>query len=380
MNRRGDILDTLVFLLVAILLPMWLLGHLYLMWYPNSAGGSSSSDSGSLVASTDGGGIDGADASEKSSSQSESGMDGLDLDTGAGTGTNSGGNTISHAFSPGEKSGSGNANSLRLEELEGEASKWKLEADGLKIETGQLQSKINQLQETNQDRANTIKDLNFRLNSTQTELEQARQAASEAASKASNAASMAGPTLDGGNNEELESANQRVSELVAQIETINASLRSKTKENLGLKSKIASLKNQIDGSGEKASREMNALSQEVARLKNELQVAQNELTTAKDSITSRESELEQLRQQMAAASSAKPTEDSTGELRVTPRPESSALGYRDFVSQKGQKAKLAFVRWEEDKVVVRSFYDQKLYRIPVSVFSDSDQEYLRELQ
>jgi len=241
MNRRGDILDTLVFLLVAILLPMWLLGHLYLMWYPNSAGGSSSSDSGSLVASADGG-LDGADASEKSSSQSESGMDGLDLDTGAGTDTNSGGNTISHAFSPGEKSGSGNANSLRLEELEGEASKWKLEADGLKVETNQLQSQINQLQETNRDRENTIKDLNFRLNSTQTELEQAKQAASEAASKASNAASMAGPTLDGGNNEELESANQRVSELVAQTETINASLRSKTKENLDLKSKIGGSK------------------------------------------------------------------------------------------------------------------------------------------
>lgn len=39
---------------------------------------------------------------------------------------------------------------------------------------------------------------------------------------------------------------------------------------------------------------------------------------------------------------------------------------------------MAFVRWEEDKIVFRNFADKKLYRLTLDRFSETDKRYLLE--
>jgi len=52
--------------------------------------------------------------------------------------------------------------------------------------------------------------------------------------------------------------------------------------------------------------------------------------------------------------------------------------YRDFVSSKGSISKMAFIRWENDDIIVRSFSNKRLYRLTLDRFSAADQTYLLE--
>ena len=52
--------------------------------------------------------------------------------------------------------------------------------------------------------------------------------------------------------------------------------------------------------------------------------------------------------------------------------------FRDFVSSKGSVSRMAFIRWEGEDVIVRSFANKKLYRLTMDRFSEEDKKYLLE--
>ena len=83
--------------------------------------------------------------------------------------------------------------------------------------------------------------------------------------------------------------------------------------------------------------------------------------------------LEKAKQDMAASAPA-PAPAPVGALKVSPREED----YRDFVSSKGSVSKMAFIRWEGEDIIVRSFANKRLYRLTLQRFSKADQNYLLE--
>ena len=67
--------------------------------------------------------------------------------------------------------------------------------------------------------------------------------------------------------------------------------------------------------------------------------------------------------------------------RPTQSGESGKEQYREYVSSRGNRSRLAFIQWlDNDQVVVRSFANKQLYQVPIERFSAADQEYLKSLK
>ena len=78
-KRHGEIVDALVFMIVALLLPAWLLGHLFLTCYPApESDGTVAAASGDLFGEGESG-EDGGDGSEGDSQNGDSTEEGLSL-------------------------------------------------------------------------------------------------------------------------------------------------------------------------------------------------------------------------------------------------------------------------------------------------------------
>ena len=103
---------------------------------------------------------------------------------------------------------------------------------------------------------------------------------------------------------------------------------------------------------------MNSANEAMAASKEELQTAQTQLQA--------------LRTQNGNLQTAL---DAAREIAAK-KPELPKEVFRDFVSSKGSIAKMAFVRWEGEAVIVRSFANKKLYRLTMDRFSEADQKYL----
>jgi cell division protein FtsB len=141
------------------------------------------------------------------------------------------------------------------------------------------------------------------------------------------------------------------------------------------KNKIASLESAFESAMARltnANAKLDARNQELLAARAELQTAKSrpQATVSEDADSG------------LVASNNQSTDSPVGTMTAEPQTEKprAVEVYRFYTSSRGNRSKLAFVRWQDGDVVVRSFNNQKLYQLPLNRFSEADQQYLRELK
>ena len=302
-RRSGGIMDTLVFMLVAILLPVWILGTIYLSFYPASAsasGATGSTDSQLVGNADDTSSALSADATENQ--DASQGIDGQDAD-----GSNFDGNGSGGDFNPGQSN----------------------VASGLTADqTAAFDEKIKQLQQ--------------QLDAKSQEADQLR--------KDSMAASMSNST-----------STIDTSKFENQITKL-------TQERDQLKMKLAS----ADQSSEK----MTELNQQIQTLQERLKSQMMENQTLQGRLGETEEAKRDVEIQLAAAKADLATmpEDPSPALAESTSI-NQPLEFREWLSSRGSKARLAFVGWEDDRVIVVNEAGKK-FRLTLNRLSLADQQYV----
>ncbi len=367
MKRRGELLDTLVFLIVAFLLPAWLLGHLYLTFFPArlTTDGAGVTET-SLVAgdSTTAESPSAIDVSGSQSKNSEGAMAGdpMSVADRAADDTTS---VAARALEAAQK---------KFDELNAKFQSQTTQGASLRAEVSQLQSELRQLRESRGQSDQTIRKLEGQVADARMKLEQAAQEKPPQVAPMNQdvqrlESELADARRDNQTlNQQMTAATESKQMLDEQIKKLEQEIKQYSEENANLK-QVAQKAQENAGS---AGSDMTKLT----KLQQQLDGLNTQLADANNQITLKDAELNRLK--LAAANAVAAPEKANGEFKVTPRSSLQELVYRDFISDKGKVAKLAFVRWEGDKVVVRSFADKRLYRLPITMFSASDQQYLRE--
>lgn len=367
MRRSGSVCDTLVFLLVAALLPAWLLGHLFLMFFPADGSGvafqDGTSDQSAAVAAL---------ADDDSSDDSESeGMIALlteEPDVTTSSASERGQQDVQWEQKVGEFESTisnlqkENQNlSLKAAELANLKSEQQKEIDNLKnrlqqssMETGQGQfaSMSTRLQDAKDDYAH----LEDRFKLLQDEKSQLAREFSD-----------------------LKSKNQRL----AMTHKSTGPANTKTAEAL-----VAASEKLLATANEEKSRLQNRVDELMAALG----TAQSSFATQKRELDDTNNQLQQLNAKFAQtlkrlgtgenpAENTKPARSTLIETsRRSSRP-SVKEQYREYVSSRGNRSRLAFIKWiEDEQVVVRSYLNKQLYQVPIERFSDADQKYLKSLK
>jgi len=181
---------------------------------------------------------------------------------------------------------------------------------------------------------------------------------------------------------------------------IKASDELTSKEKTALEQKIYTLQEQLETKSQELTRLQKALKKsadskpkeavDAANYKNEI----SQLTKQKDRLdrdvkklkdlsNTQKTKIQKLQDQLVAVTKANPVaaeasaEDTDGmnpALRGAP-PQNQPLEFRDWISSKGNKARLAFVRWEGDEIVVVNEANKK-FRLPLNRLSPNDQKYV----
>ena len=345
MKRRGEILDTLVFLIVAVLLPAWLLGHLYLACYPAASSGSTTTDKTPTSLTLDDDSANGptVDSTENS---------------GDGSGSKSGDGSESKHFadaSSGSSDGSDSKSAMALAAVQEKFDALSTKFQSQVSEGQALQDQVAQMQAGKAESDRMIGDLKLQL--------------ADANTKMQEAAKMQQPAATGISDEEMSQMKMDLAATTKQNTEYGNQLMQMQKELESARLKISDME-----SAPQPESNEKVMTEKISKLEMQIGELNNKLSSTNQTLALKDSELQRLRTE-AAAMAAKPVAPQ-GELKVTPR-QPAELVYRDFVSDQGKIAKLAFVRWDGEKVVVRSFADKRLYRLPLSTFSATDQEYLQ---
>ena len=127
--------------------------------------------------------------------------------------------------------------------------------------------------------------------------------------------------------------------------------------------------------------QVNALNQRVNVTSETLATRENELRSTKQMVQDLGAENNELKTALNTARDARKAAEMAAQRAAPKTVQQTELPkevYRDFVSSKGSISKMAFVRWEDDEVIVRSFTNKKLYRLTLDRFGDADQQYLLE--
>lgn len=437
MRRYGNVCDTLVFCLVAVLLPAWLLGHLFLTFFPVS-GSSGNVQTASVQA---------VDVSEIASSATGKGADSLNRDLPSdnefdskNTSTN-GSEATKNALATSGSVATGTA----------PATDWQQRIEG-------MQNSLVSIKSQNVDLKNRESELKQANVSLETEVERLKSRLSEASTGSDNLALVKSKLTS------LNEAHTRLSERFRETEQTKTSLESKLaqlqsqnqqlaarkqvvgdQENLRTKmeTKVQDLTNQLRESesqlqtqlrlvqtmqaeesskSEAAKLELTNQSQDLQNAteqRNVLRARVDELTgslkAAQTKLAERESKLADLNKKvktldakynltlkrLATASNSKPKKavektrvaEKRSGTTTTQRPAELELSgpsdspvvtreqYREYVSSRGNRSTLAFIQWVgEDQVIVRSFANKQLYQLPLGRFSGPDQNYLRTLK
>ena len=303
-HRSGEIVDMLVFMLVAILLPAWILGTLYLSFFPASANASGSADS-QLVAN--------ADSPKDPSSLGDS----SEIKTDPQDATDQNSEAIG-SVSNSETDGDFNPSQANLATA--------LTAD----QTAAYNERIKLLQD--------------QLDAKSQEVEQLRRDSMPASSDDS----------DG----------------TADTSLFKNQIADLTKERDQLKTKLLS----ADQSSEKITQleqQLRTLETRTTSQKTEIQTLQDRLTESEEAKRNAEIQLAKTRSELASqlADSSPPLAGSIDSNRN--------FDFREWVSSRGSKARLAFVRWENDSVIVVNEAGKE-FRLALNRLSSADQTYVND--
>lgn len=272
--RKFGIIDTLVLMLAAALFVAWILGTLFIYFFPAGASDSAGSQSVALV--------DG----ENGSSENPAATDAQGADAGASAGNDSGDTNRSNA-----NGGSFNPNHFQA----GGGGDFSSE------EKTELEQKISKLEE--------------QLETKSEELTQLRKTSRNSAKSDPGAADVAAR----------------------------------------YKSQISQLNKQKD----RLDRDIKRLKDESKKQKTEIQTLQDQLVNVTKSNS------------MTAEAGAEDNMPALGGAQAQNQP----LEFRDWISSKGNKARLAFVRWEDGEIVVVN-ESNKTFRLKLNRLSPKDKEYV----
>lgn len=413
MRRHGNVCDTLVFCLVAVLLPAWLLGHLFLTFFPAR---SSNTEMAIAASSTDVPSRTDVSLTPKHTNEDRSEA-----------------NTRHNKNMVVEKIADSNAQSA-----EGQNGSTAIESKiaDLKTENVNLTRQANELQSQKSDQSIEINKLKDQLaqishvkstEDTQAVARQLQSLKSDFSQLTENHQSMqtAKSSLES-KIKRLESRNQQLAmrkgtvvdkegwqrEMESKVQQLEEQLRE-SKTNLAEQQQLVQTMKAAESTDSETTQEIVAAREQLLReaieQKRLLQARVSELTLSLDSasskIVNRNKELADFRQQLqtlkakydltlkrlASADTGDPqkknvatsSQPSSGPELTGPTDAQSAAEeqYREYVSIRGNRSRLAFIQWVgDDQVIVRSFANKQLYQLPLSRFSDPDQQYLISLK
>ena len=367
-HRKAEIVDTLVFMIAGLLIPAWLLGHLFLTFYPAPESVNNSADldgtnltnvSGSSESESELPSVDGSE-SNQSTEQIDEPNTGL---TSAQKEKLASLSNDYQALLARHSDVERNMATLQKENvaLESEVASLKSTAAKMSSDGGdsnaaetlraQLDNASQKLTTTQQTLANT----ETKLQSTETEMQTLRTNLADTQSKLELAQS------------NLAAAEKRSSQMAANSDSDESS-------------PFAQIPSEDDGEATLVA-EANA---KVAELQQEVKSLNQRINSANETLAIRDKELNATKLDMQDISSQNSdlktalnaAKQAAEKLKI--QSELPKEVYRDFVSSKGSVSKMAFVRWEGEDVIVRSFSNKKLYRLTLDRFGDADQQYLRE--
>ena len=297
-------MNTLVFMLVAILLPTWILGTLYLSFFPASATASGSPDS-QLAANAD-------SATDPSALTDATENDSQD-------------NTASNGQSGGDFD-PGRANI----------------ASGLTSDqTAAYDAKITTLQE--------------QLDAKSLEFDQLRKSSMSAAMSSS-----------GGTADTSKFENQ-IADLTQERDQLEIKLASAV--DASNKMDPSKLEDQITALTQELDQQIRTLEEQTTSQKLEIQTLQDRLASAEQAKRDAETQLAAARSE----STSNPADPSPALAGSTGSNQS--LEFREWVSSRGSKARLAFVRWEDNRVIVVNEAGKE-FRLSLNRLSPTDQTYV----
>lgn len=369
MRRSGSVCDTLVFLLVATLLPAWLLGHLFLMFFPAQDSGMAVQGGtpdrlGSVAAL--------ADSDSSGDSQSEGMIDLLTEDEKPDTTTSSHSELGQQDVQWGQKVVEFESTISNLQKENENLSLKATEFESLKFEQ---QKEIDELKKRLQQ--NSMQNGQGQIASMSTQLREAKDDYTRLEDRfkllQDEKSQLAREFSD------LESKNEQL----AMAQQSTGPDNTKTAEAL-----VAASEKLLAEANEEKSR----LQNRVKELATALDTAQASFTSQKRELDDANNQLQQLNAKFAQIRKSRGTASAPSEntkpgrsnlietSRRANRP-SATEQYREYVSSRGNRSRLAFIKWiEDEQVVVRSFLNKQLYQVPIERFSDADQKYLKSLK
>ncbi len=171
------------------------------------------------------------------------------------------------------------------------------------------------------------------------------------------------------------------------------------KERTALERKISGLQKQLDTKSKEltelqkaaaksakpdpiAAVDTSKYEKQISQLKKEKGLLDREIKRLNDQSEAQETKIQTLEDQLADATQSNSMAATGGinaeanplELGGAP-PKNPPLEFRDWISSKGNKARLAFVRWEDDKIIVVN-EDKKKFRLTLNRLSPEDQKYV----
>ena len=387
MRRSGNVCDVLVFCLVAVLLPAWLLGHLFLMFFPASDSGVASqpnSDPAGAVAAL---------ADEGSSDKNLSNK-----------------NVLTEGSSD-KKSSNEKSSVHTIDLLPSEPSKVTPAADEFGQQKVEWEQKISMFETSISD----LKTENRNLTMKTTELENLKSAQVREIAQLKNRLEQM-PNDSG--DDELAAVSTQLQDMRSNYAQLDKKFRLIQTEKSQLQTEVSKLTEhkqmveriQSEGLGKtetdtlvatnkrllsEANEEKDRLQSEVNQLTTTLKSTRSSFAIQKQELVDSNSRLEQLNARYAMklkeltakspAADGSANNNGTGERssrsersRPAQRGESGKEQYREYVSSRGNRSRLAFIQWiDNDQVVVRSFANKQLYQVPIERFSAADQEYLK---
>ena len=419
MRRHGNICDTLVFILVAVLLPAWILGHLFLAFFPAPAGAAKTKIASSAIESSRRSNVSLTPAAKKNEA-TEPESDALTKAQASSGQTNLQGagndewrqEAVSLKNSLADLESRNISLSENANRLESQRSDLAREVDILKNELAKasatsgnqgqqvignrLQSMNNdslQLEEKYQSIVRDNKSLSGKVERLESRNKQLATRKSAVANKE------AWQQESEAKVKRLEEQLQQSSiDLARQMQLVRSMQAAQRDDFTDAKSSVAIREKALQS----AARQNEVLQARVDELTGDLDSANTSLATRKEEIAYYRKEFQQLQtkyeislKRLVSSDSSTPRSNLTDNNLATidqpinqlelngPTVAQSETGerYRDYVSSQGNRSKLAFVQWVgDDQLVVRSFANKQLYQLPLNRFSQADQEYLLTLK
>ncbi len=374
-HRKAEIVDTLVFMIAGLLIPAWLLGHLFLTFYPAPETSIDTDATGTELTNVSG-------FSESESDLPSAGGDVPLEDASSNEGLDVASkekfDTLTRDFQ-----------TLTQKSSNLEAKVASLEKENVALESEIVSLQSNATEMTNRDAdSNAESTLKAELVASSEKLAQAQQVAADAESKLQSTEA------------ELQTLRANLSDTQSELESTKSSLIAAKQRESQMASPanssgdspfaqipsedadadaglLAEAKMKVD----QLQQQVNALNQRVNVTSETLATRENELRSTKQMVQDLGAENNELKTALNTARDARKAAEMAAQRAAPKTVQQTELPkevYRDFVSSKGSVSKMAFVRWDGDEVIVRSFTNKKLYRLTLDRFGDADQQYLLE--